>query len=66
MWYVMVQDSYSDARCVGEYDSVNDALERSEMFEDAWVCSDEEEDAPEDWCDECGFDPYMGEYSFDC
>lgn len=44
MWYVMVDYGCGDVRCVGEYDSCNDALERSEMFEDAWVCSDEDDE----------------------
>lgn len=59
MWYVMTNEG-----CVGEYEYINDALERADMLEDAWVCSDEDE--PDDSFDECGFDPYEGCYNFDC
>ena len=41
MYYVMTQD-YNEVECVGEYDSWADAVKRSEMFEDAWICTDKE------------------------
>ena len=39
MWYVMTNDG-----CVGEYEYINDACERAEMLEDAWVCTEEDLD----------------------
>ena len=66
MYYVMTQD-YNEVECVGEYDSWTDAVKRSEMFEDAWICTDEDEDdEPADIDSDFGYDPYMGECTYDC
>lgn len=64
MYYVMTQD-YNEVECVGEYDCLEDAVERAEMFEDAWISSDED-DEPADIDSDFGYDPYMGECTYDC
>lgn len=71
MWYVMVDYGCGEVECVGEYDNVNDAVERCDMFEDAWVCSDEDDEPDDeeyqDFCDlDSGFDPFAGCYTYDC
>lgn len=65
MYYVMTQD-YNEVECVGEYDCLEDAVKRSEEFEDAWICTDDEDDEPADIDSDFGYDPYMGECTYDC
>lgn len=65
MYYVMVDYGCGEVECVGEYDYVNDAIERCDMFEDAWISSDED-DEPADIDSDFGYDPYMGECTYDC
>ena len=63
MWYVM-----SDAGVEMEFDT----FEEADNYVDAngssmlWVESEEDADDYYDDYDECGYDPYMGCYSFDC
>ena len=64
MYYVMFGQ---DGDLWDEYETLEEAEAACEKLlnegEDAWICSDEEEE-PADL--ECGFDPYEGCYSYDC
>lgn len=50
-----------------EYQKFEEAeayIENSDDPDDMWISSDEEDDY--DDVDEMGYDPYMGEYTYDC
>ena len=70
MYYVMVDYGCGEVECVGEYDSYTNAVKHSERLEDSWVCTDddfdEEDDEPADIDSDFGYDPYMGECTYDC
>ena len=63
MFYVF--SGYGDIEEEFESFEEADAYIDAHGTEDMWVASDEEEEIePIDL--ECGFDPYSGEYSWDC
>jgi hypothetical protein len=63
-YYVM-----SDTGIEEEFDSFEEADNYIDMNGDPsmlWIATDEDDEEFEDDYDECGFDPYMGCYSYDC
>ena len=65
MYYVLYGEW---GECVAEFNSEAEAvayIEAQRCPDDYWLGSDvDDEPAYVDY--ECGFDPYMGEYSYDC
>jgi hypothetical protein len=64
MWFVLFGEF---GECVAEFDTEAEALayiEAQECPDDYWVGTDEYDYS--DYDAECGFDPYMGDYSYDC
>ncbi len=62
MYYVC-----DDMGIVKEFDLYEEAeayLENHPDRDDMWISSDDDEYC--DYVDECGYDPYMGDYSWDC
>lgn len=58
-WYVC--DEFG---VVKTFDNEEEACVYADTHEDTWVCCDD--DCEPSWNEDEGYDPYMGDYSWDC
>ena len=56
----------ADGDFCGVRETEEEAIAWVEDHEDAWYCSEDEDCKPDNIDDDFGFDPYMGEYTYDC
>ena len=60
MWYVC-----DESGVIKVFDSEEKACAYANDHEDTWVCCDGDDCEPS-WNEDEGYDPYMGDYSWDC